>query len=456
MELIYYEDPIKREKYHKRKAKRKALSVVPTFFLFMITLITTGQSMYSAYDYPFSLEAKCFEYIAFGLWCLLFMWIAKSIIRYKKLTKVSKFLTIFAFSLVSIFAVLMLNTINLHLYYFPLIAVLHKGFMECVLKDLLSTEFYLWARYPCVLITTTVLGYFITSDFFESLPKKINESKFIKRMSAFGDKHFGGVREFFIKYFSVDESCYIVETESNEKKAPMLYITGDTHGQMSFFADCCKFANTDDYVAICGDFGFLFTNDSKENEFLDFLVKTAPYTILFVDGNHENFEAINSYPVEEWNGGKIHRIRKNIIHLMRGQVYTVEGMKIFTMGGAYSVDRGMRQKDVSYWEEELPDDAEYKEATKNLLANGNEVDIILTHTGPKEMIMRLGYEPYYYDAELTGFLDWVLHEVKFKKWYFGHFHQDKSITPECRQMYTDVAKVSLGDDRSIEEEIIAT
>ena len=29
---------------------------------------------------------------------------------------------------------------------------------------------------------------------------------------------------------------------------------------------------------------------------------------------------LNNYKVEMWNGGKVHKIRNNIIHLMRGQV----------------------------------------------------------------------------------------------------------------------------------------
>lgn len=67
-----------------------------------------------------------------------------------------------------------------------------------------------------------------------------------------------------------------------------------------------------------------------------------------MDGNHENFDLINEYPVEEWCGGKVHIIRcdkegkPKIIHLMRGQVFEIEGKKIFTVGGAYSIDKYMR------------------------------------------------------------------------------------------------------------------
>jgi hypothetical protein len=47
---------------------------------------------------------------------------------------------------------------------------------------------------------------------------------------------------------------------------------------------------------------------------------------------------LNAYPVEEWHGGKVHKIRPSVIHLMRGQVYELQGKKFFTFGGAQSHD----------------------------------------------------------------------------------------------------------------------
>ena len=60
---------------------------------------------------------------------------------------------------------------------------------------------------------------------------------------------------------------------------------------------------------------------------------------MFVDGNHENYTRLyNDYPVEEWNGGKVHRIRDSVIHLMRGEIYDIDNKKIFVFGGAFSHD----------------------------------------------------------------------------------------------------------------------
>lgn len=58
--------------------------------------------------------------------------------------------------------------------------------------------------------------------------------------------------------------------------------------------------------------------------FYDFLEKQK-YTVLFIDGNHEDFQKLYNYPVEIWNGGRVHKIRKNVIHLMRGEIYRLMG-----------------------------------------------------------------------------------------------------------------------------------
>lgn len=53
---------------------------------------------------------------------------------------------------------------------------------------------------------------------------------------------------------------------------------------------------------------------------------------------------------------------------MRGQVYHIQGISLFTMGGGYSRDKAMRVERVSWWEEEMPSEAEYEEAWRNLAA----------------------------------------------------------------------------------------
>ena len=136
-----------------------------------------------------------------------------------------------------------------------------------------------------------------------------------------------------------------------------IFITGDTHGDIDFHK-----LNTenfpiegltrDDYVIVCGDMGIVWGSNS--DRYMQKWWESKPWTTLFVDGNHENFHKLYEYPVEEWHGGKIHRIMPHVYHLMRGQIFNIDGHSFFTMGGAASHDKWARKLNVSWWEEELP------------------------------------------------------------------------------------------------------
>ena len=116
----------------------------------------------------------------------------------------------------------------------------------------------------------------------------------------------------------------------------MIFVTGDTHGSLDIHKlNTVNFHQKDlskqDYVVILGDFELLWNNSGKDKYWLDWLNKKN-FTTLFVDGNHENFDLLNSFEVDTWCGGKVHHIRNSIFHLMRGQVFSIDGYTIFTMG----------------------------------------------------------------------------------------------------------------------------
>jgi Icc-related predicted phosphoesterase len=220
----------------------------------------------------------------------------------------------------------------------------------------------------------------------------------------------------------------------------MIYITGDLHGEITRLSKLSLTA--DDTLIVCGDFGFA-CHVPAENDFGLAWLARQPYTVLFIDGNHDNHDWLDAMPAEELYGGTVHRVRDNVFHLMRGQVYTIDGKKIFTMGGAYSIDKSMRIEGESWWKEELPTNEEYREATRNLKAHDFKVDYILTHTMPREMIVtRLFKIPDHHDAELTGFLDWINDTVEYQRWFCGHWHEDREITDKIRALYYDVVTVS--------------
>src|SRR5574344_942892 len=114
-----------------------------------------------------------------------------------------------------------------------------------------------------------------------------------------------------------------------------IYVTGDTHKSLDIRKLMnfeIKNADGNDYVIVAGDFGLVWNNDREEIYLRNYLTNNKEFVTLFVDGNHENSYLLNQYPIIEWNGGKVHKITDKIIHLMRGEVFTINGKKIFVMG----------------------------------------------------------------------------------------------------------------------------
>ena len=216
-----------------------------------------------------------------------------------------------------------------------------------------------------------------------------------------------------------------------------IFVTGDTHGVQNRILEIESKIPEGSTIIVCGDWGHLFFNDKSENEFLDDLERRQ-FIYCFVDGNHENFPAIYSHPVENWNGGLIHRIRSNIVHLMRGEIFEIENKKILVFGGAYSVDRAMRVPGLSWWPQELPNDDEYKNAQENLAKADYKVDYILTHTAPLNTICIMGYEPSIRELELNNFFQWISERVECKRWYFGHWHQDRTVLPKHTAVFRKI------------------
>ena len=226
----------------------------------------------------------------------------------------------------------------------------------------------------------------------------------------------------------------------------MIFITGDTHGDYNDFCSRMDKARPapGDTVIVAGDFGFVWWTKSQK-ESLEKL-KELPCTIAFADGNHEDFGMLYSYPEEEWNGGRIHRIAPNIVHLMRGQQFVIEGMSFFVMGGAYSIDKAFRTEGYTWWKEELPTDEEYKTAAATLEKCGYKADYIITHTIPEAVFYRIPMTPEQDEKELSGFLEWVREKTEYRQWFAGHIHIDEKYDDlKVRILYHDVVTLPVTD-----------
>lgn len=255
-----------------------------------------------------------------------------------------------------------------------------------------------------------------------------------------------------------------------------IFVTGDKHGEISGFAtrhyenfnDELKSSNKDEnFLIVCGDFGFIWQQkeDAIEDNDLEIL-NNKPWTTLFVDGNHENFARLNSeFDVVDFHGGKAHKIRDNIYHLMRGEIYDILGLKFFAFGGAKShdIDDGIldyadkdwkakarqldkmgkfyyRVKGLNWWEEELPNKEEMEYGLENLKKYNNEVDYIITHQPPEGIMLRTSVSKLDFN-DFTTYLEKINYTISFKKWYSGHIHLDHEFDNRHKLLYDDWERI---------------
>lgn len=247
----------------------------------------------------------------------------------------------------------------------------------------------------------------------------------------------------------------------------MLLLTGDCHGDFHRFSTRLfpqqrSMDRERDFVIVTGDFGGVWDGSRNERYWLRFL-EEKPFTLLFVGGNHENYDELDNICPELWHGGLVHRVRPNILHLLNGYVFSLDGYSIFVMGGASTHDapggilkRGddfkARKKQLdrrkmryrveheTWWAHELPTNAEYLRAEEVLRSRENSVDLVLTHCAPTSIHRSL--DPELPSDHLTDWLEELMHRLDYKHWYCGHYHRQTSF-PESRLdvLYEDIIKI---------------
>ena len=256
----------------------------------------------------------------------------------------------------------------------------------------------------------------------------------------------------------------------------MIFVTGDCHGdwrrfELEYFPEQVEMTR-DDFVIIVGDFGIW--NGGVDEEIALNRLAQKPFTTLFIDGNHENFDRLlgDEFREVDFHGGKAKLIRNNIIYLERGYVYELQNKKFFVFGGAASHDirdgvfaidghtRHLRGEDNgtyfryvdkdfgtlsnvinayrntngisrvqgwSWWREEMPCAEEMQRGIDNLDAVGNQVDFVLTHCAPTEIVSLLFPNQRRVSDTATRYLTSIANTTDFKKWFFGHYHDNRNF-----------------------------
>lgn len=252
----------------------------------------------------------------------------------------------------------------------------------------------------------------------------------------------------------------------------MVYVTGDTHGNVwrfdeKYFPDQ-KEMTREDTVIVLGDFGCVWDKYSiAEIQKLDYL-EEKPFTLCFVDGNHENFDRLyNEFETVDFHGGKAHKVRENIYHLMRGYIFDFDGKKFFAFGGASSHDiqdgildrknfksdedfldawdnmtvqgKMFRVNHFTWWKQELPDEREMVRGKQNLESVNYKVDYVITHCLPQTIASDMDYPE---GDVLTAYFDDLINRgLQFYKWYCGHYHKNRAYSPQYEILYEDIARI---------------
>jgi hypothetical protein len=195
---------------------------------------------------------------------------------------------------------------------------------------------------------------------------------------------------------------------------------GDTNSALSALARAERVGSP--VVLQLGDFGMWPGASGKK--YLDDVNKRAVragVVIAFIDGNHEDFPQLYSYPVDSLSG--LRRVRENVLHIPRGSRWVWHGQRFLALGGATSLDRCDRTPMVNWWAEEEITMADAYRATA-----GGQCDVLLTHDAPAHipvpLTKGLGWPR---DALVTAaahriLLRDVCDVVDPSRVFHGHFH----------------------------------
>lgn len=235
-------------------------------------------------------------------------------------------------------------------------------------------------------------------------------------------------------------------------------LTGDCHRDFSRFKNYPAEVQNDSETAviILGDAALNWTIDGHDADVKNFLRKSYNFRIYCVRGNHEarpqnvpDMKLIYDYDV----CGEVYMqdAWPNIRYFKDWGIYTIDGLRVAVIGGAYSVDKFYRldravaasknpETDWTGWfaDEQLSDE-EMLQCTIDL--TNQEVDMVLTHTcpvcwEPVDLFLR-GIDQSKVDKSMELFLEEIGKCFGWKVWCFGHYHADRIERPGVEQFFRD-------------------
>lgn len=168
-------------------------------------------------------------------------------------------------------------------------------------------------------------------------------------------------------------------------------IAGDWHADTAYGIAAIEHAAKRDATVLIhlGDFGYNFTDNYLDS--LDDALDHCGLVLAFVDGNHENFDRLLSWPLDT---DGLRYLRDRIIHLPRGFRWQWAQTRCLALGGAYSIDHFLRTPGRSWWPQEWLTSQQARDAA----ADGH-ADVMFCHDCPAGITVpgaardRFGFPP---------------------------------------------------------------
>ena len=224
-----------------------------------------------------------------------------------------------------------------------------------------------------------------------------------------------------------------------------LLVSGDWHGEFLAAQASAREAVRRDCDAIvqCGDFGYWPHTDADYLTQVNSAMKKASkklgrdLNVYWVDGNHENFDALFGGNWEVTPEG-FWKMADHVFYVPRGTRWEWNGTKFLALGGGYSMDKQWRlgQGPIGqyWWPQETITQRNVYECINGLDGVGyevGEVDVMFTHDMPagNDLGMRL-LKNFPEDEQNRMAVRTVVDAVKPTHLFHGHYHHpNDSVLP---------------------------
>lgn len=201
-------------------------------------------------------------------------------------------------------------------------------------------------------------------------------------------------------------------------------MAGDFHGEHAWARHVLKAAGRAGSHAVVqvGDFGVY--PDRGGVHFLNEVNRWAQQLgipVLFVDGNHEDFDFLESFPIDDASG--LRALRPWVLHAPRGHRWTWRGLVWLALGGATSLDRADLTEGFDWFPGEAITTGDGFRAV-----GGGEADVMVTHDCPGGVLIP-GLRPGRWSQEALidadahrALLRQVVEAIRPTHLFHGHFH----------------------------------